>query len=162
MPPKRSFSSRKLVEQEGRIEIAISALKNNEIQSIRRAAEIYKLPKSTLYDRVNGQQFRVNLRANSHRLSKTQEEALVNWIVSMDTRGVAPRHFEVAEMANIILQTENPTEYKPVGPNWVTNFTKRRPELKSRFARRYNHQRAKCENPKIISGWFDMLQQTRL
>ncbi len=40
MPPKRTHSSRNLVEQEGRIELAIAALKKNEISSIRRAAEV--------------------------------------------------------------------------------------------------------------------------
>ena len=41
-------------------------------------------------------------------------------------------------------------------------FVKRRPEIKARFARRYNYSRAKCEDPKIINAWFNDLQKTRL
>lgn len=161
MPPKRSYSSQKLVEQEGRIQLTISALKKGDIQNVRRAAEVYNIPKSTLHNRVNGQLFRVDLRANSHRLSETQEETLVKWIVSRDTRGAAPRQAQVYEMANIILQADNPSGYTPVGKNWVTNFTNRRPELKSRFARKYNYQQAKCEDPKVIKAWTHGLKTCR-
>jgi hypothetical protein len=93
------------------------------------------------------------------RLSKTQEDYLVQWIVSRDERGCPPRLAHVEEMANIILQTESDTPPEPVGGNWVTNFKQRHPELKSRFARRYNHQRAECENPRVIKKWFCDLRE---
>jgi hypothetical protein len=38
MPPNRTQSSRNLVEQEGRVLLAIQAIKNQEITSIREAA----------------------------------------------------------------------------------------------------------------------------
>jgi len=47
-----------------------------------------------------------------------------------------------------------------IGVNWAYKFTKRRDELKTRLSRRYNHQRAKCEEPKIIKEWFDRVQIT--
>ncbi|KAG2000748.1 hypothetical protein GB937_010876 [Aspergillus fischeri] len=34
-----------------------------------------------------------------------------------------------------------------------------RPEIKSRYSRRYNHERAKCEDPKVIQEWFDQLHE---
>jgi predicted HTH domain antitoxin len=45
------------VEQEGRLQLAISAVEKNEISSLRRAAEIFNVPKSTLYGRLNGRQY---------------------------------------------------------------------------------------------------------
>ncbi|OQE34342.1 hypothetical protein PENCOP_c020G03236 [Penicillium coprophilum] len=44
-----------------------------------------------------------------------------------------------------------------VGENWVTNFVKRRPLLSSRFSKRYNYERAKYEDPKIIREWFNLV-----
>ncbi|OQD87427.1 hypothetical protein PENVUL_c353G03493, partial [Penicillium vulpinum] len=41
-------------------------------------------------------------------------------------------------------------------------FVKRRPLLSSRFSKRYNYERAKCEDPKIIQEWFDLVQKTIL
>jgi hypothetical protein len=64
-------------------------------------------------------------------------------------------------MADIILQEESPTPPQPIGKNWVTEFIKRHNSIKSRFARRYNYQRALCENPKVINQWFEELQAIR-
>ena len=41
MPPIRTQSSRNLVEQEGRILLAIQAIKKQEITSIREAARLF-------------------------------------------------------------------------------------------------------------------------
>jgi hypothetical protein len=59
-------------------------------------------------------------------------------------------------MANILLGERS---NQSVGINWVYNYTKRHPELKSRFSRRYNYQRALCEDPRIIRPWFDLAQR---
>ena len=77
MPPIRTENSKKLVEQEGRLELAISAYKNKQILSIREAACLYNVPYPTLVHRLNGCTARVNLRANSHKLTETEEESLI-------------------------------------------------------------------------------------
>jgi predicted HTH domain antitoxin len=113
MPPKSRLSDRNLVEQEGRIQLAISAINKGEITSLRRAVEIFNVPYSTLRDRIKGKQYRIEQRANSHRLSKNEEASLVKWILSRDARGVAPRPFHVAEIANILLGSAA----QPLGKN---------------------------------------------
>lgn len=37
----------------------------------------------------------------------------------------------------------------PVGKNWASNFVQHQPELRTRYARKRNHQRAQCEDPAI-------------
>ena len=54
MPPIRSQRSRDLIEQEGRILLAIQAFKNREISSIREVARRFNIPRSTLQDRLYG------------------------------------------------------------------------------------------------------------
>jgi hypothetical protein len=49
-----------------------------------------------------------------------------------------------------LLQAESTTPPKPLGKNWVTTFIQRYESIKSRFARKYNYQRALCEDPKVI------------
>ncbi|KAK1917292.1 hypothetical protein P3342_000005 [Pyrenophora teres f. teres] len=49
----------------------------------------------------------------------------------------------------------------PVGKNWVDNFVKRTPELRTRWSRPYNHQRATCEDPAAIQRWFDLVKSTK-
>ena len=77
MAPENARSRQNLAEQEGRIELAISALEKNEFPSIRRAAAVFDVPESTLRGRLRGGQYRKEQRANSHKLSETQEQALV-------------------------------------------------------------------------------------
>jgi predicted DNA-binding transcriptional regulator YafY len=48
MPPIRSQRSRNLIEQEGRILLAIQAFKKQEISSIREVARRFEVPRSTL------------------------------------------------------------------------------------------------------------------
>ena len=75
----------------------------------------------------------------------------------MDLRGVAPRPSMVWEMADLLLQNRGITPVLSVGEKWVYNFVKRHPLLSSRFSKRYNYERAKCEDPKIIREWFDLV-----
>jgi DDE superfamily endonuclease/helix-turn-helix, Psq domain/Tc5 transposase DNA-binding domain len=162
MPPIRSQSSQKLTEQEGRILLAIQAIKTKEKLSIRQAARHFNVPHTTLYARLHGRETRVDLRVNSHKLTQIEEDSLKKWILSMDSRGAAPRPTTVREMANILLAARGATPPLTVGENWVYNYVKRQPELATRFSRRYNFERAKCEDPKIIQEWFNLVQKTIL
>ena len=66
------------------------------------------------------------------------------------------------EIANLLLEKRGTTPVPSVGENWVTNYMKRRSLLSSRFSKRYNYERAKCEDPEVIKGWFDLVQKTIL
>lgn len=158
MPPKRTQSSRNSIEQEGRILLAIQAIQNKQISAIRDAARQFNIPGTTLRRRLAGHTNRADSRANNHKLSQTEEETLKQWILSMDTRGAAPRPAAVREMANVLLAKRGTTPIKTVGEKWVYNFTQRTPELQSRFSRRYDHQRAKQKDPKVIQEWFNSVQ----
>ncbi|EDN06865.1 hypothetical protein HCAG_03395 [Histoplasma mississippiense (nom. inval.)] len=58
---------------------------------------------------------------------------------------------------NYLLAIRNSTTPLRVGKNWVSNLVARRPELQSRYSRRYNHDRAKCEDQQVIKDWFKTL-----
>jgi hypothetical protein len=147
MPPKRTQKAQKSIEQEGRILLAIQALKNDEFTSIRQAARIFSVPNSTLRDRLLGSKSQADIRANGHKLSENEEISLLKWILSMDDRGSAPRPSMVADMANLLLAKRGETPIQTVGVNWTTTFVKRHPILSSRYSRRLNYERAKNEDP---------------
>jgi hypothetical protein len=60
-------------------------------------------------------------------------------------------------MANRILADRDGGK---VGKNWVANFIKRSAELKMRFNRRLDYQRARNEDPEIIRKWFELVRNT--
>jgi hypothetical protein len=104
MPPKRSEFSQKLARQEGRILLALDDIKNGRINSLRAAAKLYEIPFSTLQDRATGISSRVDTRARSFKLTQLEEDSLVEWVLSLDSRGAAPRQSTIREMANILLR----------------------------------------------------------
>jgi DDE superfamily endonuclease/Tc5 transposase-like DNA-binding protein/Psq-like protein len=157
MPPIRSQNSQNSIQQEGRIQLAVEAYQNKEIPSIRETARRFDVPWTTLRDRLHGKLHRSETRANSYKLTTTEEESLLKWILSMDSRGSAPRPNTVREMANILLAERGG---QPVGGKWVYNYTNRHEELKARYSRRYNYERAKCEDPRVIKPWFDLVRRT--
>ena len=63
-------------------------------------------------------------------------------------------------MANILLSGRGSGNIQPIGKNWVFNFIKCHDSIKTSFSQHYEYQHAKCEDPKIIKGWFDLVQIT--
>lgn len=58
-------------------------------------------------------------------------------------------------MANRLLADRDASR---VGKHWASNFVKPQPELRTRSFRRFDYQRAKCEDPAIIQVWFDLVR----
>ena len=141
--------------KEIRILLALEALKDPKEPSIRSIAKIYNIDQSTLYRRQHGQPARRDILPKVRKLTELEEEVLVRYILKLALRAFPPRLSAVEEMANRLL-TER--DAGTVGKNWVANFVKRRPELKGRWTRKYDYQRAKCEDPEIISGWFRLVR----
>ncbi|RKK08425.1 hypothetical protein BFJ68_g18388 [Fusarium oxysporum] len=142
---------------EARILLALQALQNNPKLSLRRAAKIYEVGFGTLRNRQNGIQSRDAWVPKSRRLTDLEEQIIVQFLLDLDSRGFPARLRFVEEIANSLLADRDAS---PVGKRWAHNFVKRQPELKTRLFRRYDYQRAKCEDPTIIRGWFRLVQNT--
>ena len=124
MPPKAHQISRNSAEQDGWILLAIKSIQNEEITNIREAARVYNVPWTTLQHRLNGSVFKAEKRANNHKLTQNEEESLVQWILSMNQCGAAPRPAHIHDMANILLSKCGSTNIQTVGVNWVSTFIK--------------------------------------
>ena len=144
--------------KEARIILAIEAIRKSKNLSITKAAKLYTVPRSTLRDRINGRSNQMETRANSHNITELEEEVIVLYILDMDSRGFPPKLKNVEDIANHILESRGA---KRVGKLWVHRFVKRRIELKTRFSRVYDFQRALCEDPKLIEEWFRLVANMR-
>jgi hypothetical protein len=80
----------------------------------------------------------------------------------MDQRGLAPTREIVEQIANILLQkrSQNQTNPSTVSVRWVHNLVQRHLALKSSYNRKYDYQRAKCEDPTLIRQWFQLVRGT--
>jgi hypothetical protein len=82
----------------------------------------------------------------------------MQYILDLDSRGFPPRPRDVQEMADLLLAERDAS---PVGKNWATNFINRRPEIQSKFNRKYDCKRAQCEDLVIIRDWFRLIYNVK-
>jgi hypothetical protein len=139
---------------ERQIQLALQALKQDVNLSLRRAAVIYKVDRTTLSQRRDGRPSKADRWPKSRNLTKFEEDVIVKHILELVTRGFPPRLADVANMANS-LRAER--DLDQVGQNWPSTFVKRRSELVTRFNRKYDHKRALCEDPEAIRAWFNLV-----
>jgi len=147
-----------LSNQEGRILLALSAYNYCQFKSLRLAAEAFKVPPTTLTDRYNGIPHISQTRNGRHKLTATEEQTIVRYILDLDSRGFAPRLCEVADMADKLLAVRGG---KPVGKHWAERFVTRSAELKMAFNRAKDRQRILQEDPEIIGAWFTLVEETK-
>lgn len=121
------------------------------------AAKTYDIPRTTLRRRLDGITARRDCNIRSRKLTPIEESVIIQYILDRDSRGFPPRLRDVEDMANKLLTDRGVGK---VGKNWCSKFVKRSPELKTRLNRKYDYQRAKCEDSVLIKKWFELVQTT--
>jgi hypothetical protein len=147
-----------LLQHEGRLQLALEAYKSGQFRSHRAAAQAYNVKRRTLSHRAQGLPFRVEAAPNCQKLTTTEEQTIVRYILDLDSRGFAPRLCEVADMADKLLGVRGG---KPVGKCWAERFVTRSAELKMAFNRAKDRQRILQEDPEIIGAWFKLVEETK-
>src|SRR3954453_7657605 len=133
---------------EGDVYITISNITSKQIQSERRAVVVYNVPRTTVQRRRARTRSRRDCELKSKRLTKLEEEVIVQRILKESERGVPSSKVDVRDMANKLLRERGG---KPIGKNWVDRFIKRTPKLRTRWSRPYDYQRAACEAQRLSS-----------
>jgi hypothetical protein len=147
-----------LVLNKADVQLAVSSIKSHQIQSNRRAATVYNVSERTIRRRRAGKLARRDCQPNSKKLTQLEEEVIVSHILDLDLRGFAPTYAAVRDMANKLLAARSAGQ---VGQKWPANFVKRTDSLTTRFNRAYNRQGALCEDPVLIRGWFELVEETK-
>jgi hypothetical protein len=102
--------------QEAQIILAIEAIWLSKKISCCSTVKIFKVSKSTLHLRINGYTSLSERRPVSYKLTKLEEDMIIQRILNMDTRGFAPRLAGVKDIANFILKS---WAEKCVGTRWA-------------------------------------------
>ena len=140
-----------LLQKEGRLSLSVQAIQKNQISSVRKAAKLYDVPRTSLQSRVQGVIPKTQSNARKRKLQPTEEQSLVDWILALDRRGFPPHIIDVRRMADTLLAArgQQPAP-QPVSKNWVSRFINAQPELQTKWNRKFHSQRAKCEDPRTI------------
>lgn len=140
------------------IDRAVTAVNNNQFNSIRAAARFYEVNFSTLYRRLHGAKLRAVSHQHLQKLTPTEEEAVLQKVLDRSDRGFHCSVAQCQQIANFLLKTrlQCPPQISNV---WYKRFLKRHSEvLHTRFTRPYDYQRARAEDPVAISEWIHLVQ----
>src|ERR1700743_757232 len=105
-----------VLTKESKVILPIQAIRTSKKMTIRRAAKTYDVPESSVRLRMKGTTSFADRRNGRHQLTSSEEEALVRYILDLDTRRFPPRIDSVQAMANSLLATRHA---KPVGKHWA-------------------------------------------
>jgi len=84
--------------------LALRALQNDKDLSVRAAAKIYNVNRTTLAQRRAGRPSRRNIPANSRKLTNLEEKTIVRYIIKLYARAFHPQLTYVEDMANRLLR----------------------------------------------------------
>jgi hypothetical protein len=116
---------------ENQLLLAIRAIEKDSKLSVRAAAKIYNVRRAILQHRIRGRPARQSIRANNHKLTEAEEDAIVKYVMDLAGRAFPFRLRFVEDMANQLLQARGSTSPVTItiGLNWASNFVYRRFEL---------------------------------
>lgn len=123
--------------------------------SIRKAAEAWGVPESTLRRRLKGGLTRTTAHAFEQRLSPQQETHLSSWIQVQEALGYAPTHANVRALASRILRQGG--DHEKLGNNWMEGFLSRNP-VKTKRGVRIEAKRINGASPEAINNFFNLLE----
>ena len=139
------------------MEIAIAAVLKEEC-TIRQAAEIYQVPKSTLHDRISGKVIHGSSSGPERYLTDYEENSLVKFLCKCSSIGFARSKKQVMTLVNEIVQKKGKANVVTNG--WWESFRKRHPELVLCTAEPLSYTQAVCASDDILDAYFDMLEAT--
>jgi hypothetical protein len=99
-----------LLPHTDRIILAIQAIKSNTSISQRRAAAVYNVPKSTLYTQRAKTTSQHNSHPNPSRLTRPEEETVMQYIKKLNARGFAPTLSYIHKIANQLLAARHSSQ----------------------------------------------------
>ena len=133
---------------------AVEAVRRGE--TIRRAAELYNIPRSTLSDKVLG---KVPLKARSGPptyLSTDEEEELTSFLLQMAKIGYQNTRKQVIALVQQIVDSKGISTVVTNG--WWERYVHRHPQITLRVAVPLSIARAMASDKDVLDPYFNMLE----
>ena len=130
----------------------------NKGLSIRCAAELYAIPKSTLSDRISGRVVMGSVSGPAKYLTTQQEEELVYFLLESASIGYPKSRLQVIAMVQQLLNERG--IQRTVTHGWWESFCHRHPNVTLRTTAPLSLHRAKASDVDVMNKYFDILQST--
>ncbi|TIA08251.1 hypothetical protein D6C80_09323, partial [Aureobasidium pullulans] len=129
-------------QREAQIELALTAIRTGEVNSVRAAERAYNIPESTLRARLNG--------------TTNRQEFLIKWILEQDAQGFPPTHARTREIATRILRING--DNQELRNKFVTKFIRDNPRIASVVRRPIEAARINRTNPEAIQEFYTLYE----
>ena len=137
--------------------LIINSYKSGYFTSQRSVVITYDVLKSIFQTRLQGRPSRQEYQSINYKLIDIEELILVDWILSIDERGLLVYTASIKDIATLLLQKQTSTDAsstRTIRVQWLYNFVQRYNSLRTRYNRKYDYKRTLCEDPTAIRDWF--------
>ena len=147
------------LDDEQRLQLAVKAIDDSDLLpdgtrklSFRQAAKAFQVPCTSLAARYRGALPKKKAHESQQKLTRAQEDVLVEWVKVQGRRGVPISPSALADHAAAIAGTS-------IGHSWPNRFLGQHPDLKMRWSRSLEKCRANNANPATIRHFYDMYEE---
>ena len=126
--------------------------------SVRRAALEFKIPRSTLNDRISGRVLPGAVSGRPKYLSNDEEKELVRFLQKCSFIGYPRSRKEVIAIVQRVCSSRSLSI--DVTHGWWDAFRRRHPDMTLRTTSHLSRSRAMATDPAVLETYFDMLEDT--
>ncbi|KAJ3453412.1 hypothetical protein MRS44_017659 [Fusarium solani] len=119
-----------------------------------QASEKHGVPQPVLSKRLSGQKSRKESTHPHQRLSPSQKDRLVRWLLRQESLGYALSHSQLRSCVEALLRQQG--DNKPLGQNWTSRFIKRHSKLSTKLGKRQESARFDGFTPRSVNWYFDI------
>jgi hypothetical protein len=116
-----------------------------------QASEKYGVAQPGLSKRLSSQKSRKESTHTHQRLSPSQEDRFVRWILRQEPLGYALPHSQLRSCVEALLRQQG--DNKPLGKNWTSRFIKRHSKLSTKLGKRQESARFDGFTPRS-ANWY--------
>lgn len=126
--------------------------------SIRRAAEEFGVPRSTLHDHTSGHVLPGAVSGPKRHQTNEEEEELVHFLLGCASIGYGRTRKEIISLVQQIVNKKGSNATVTLG--WLESFRRRHPEISLRTPEPISHTRAACSSDEVLRKYFELLGHT--
>ncbi|RKK57131.1 hypothetical protein BFJ69_g17557 [Fusarium oxysporum] len=119
-----------------------------------QASDKYGVPQPVLPKGLSGQKIRKESTHPHQRVSTSQEDRLVRWLLRQESLGYALTHSQLRSCVEALLRQQG--DNKPLGKNWTARLIKRHSKLSTKLGERQEAARFDGFTPKAVNWYFDI------
>jgi len=137
-----------------------TALKSNEIMSIRQVAQLFQVPRSTLQNCISGHKSRLEANAEKSWLTDEESKVLVDFLIKAAGQGFPDTKHHLRSQVNEIICEKLGDPSFSVGERWVDRWLEKWGKYLSKYwSTSLDTVCAKALNPEVVHDYFEKVKR---